>query len=356
MFFRETRDVFFYQWLLLYKAHRSAQELLPTEALKVEQARRHQAAAVLLMPECWANDVWIEKHLARNGHRADYITTRLAQLRAERHARLPTLNREQQRVLEVVLQYTEQRQDALEHNPTARHFCLTGGPGTGKTVVVDHLVEDSSARGWNVLLLCPTGKLACRKVHQEGVTSITLQRLVAMENVTSMANFASQHVVWILCETGMVTRNQWEQLYYVWKACECSPTLLAEGDFQQLPPPVQDAAADARHSASLHWERAFRLTVQHRCKDADSEFRVFQDEIRAQQPARERIEEVLGGCHWSQDVDGASVTAARKHLPEALVLCSTRAMQAAINAAAIEAEEPHFVVSSKNWLTISREA
>ena len=108
-------------------------------------------------------------------------------------------------VLEAVLQNTEQRLDALKRNPAPHHFCLTGGPGTGKTVV-DHLAAESLERGWNVLLLCPTRKLACRLVNKDGVTSITLQRLLAMENVTSVANFASQHVVWIFCETGMVTR------------------------------------------------------------------------------------------------------------------------------------------------------
>ena len=146
-----------------------------------------------------------------------------------------------------------------------------------------------------MLMLSPTGKVATRHLSAPGVTSMTLARLLAMEHVESMAAFAGTHAAWVVCELGTVSKTDWEQVYYLWKACDCWPTLVAEGDFAQLSPPVADwKAVDCRLSPTLQWHRAYQLQGQHRCEDPQS--LGFLNSVRTAPPCLADVQDVLGAC------------------------------------------------------------
>ena len=275
------KDMFFWQWLVMNVPHRQAADLMPPAAWQVSWDHRFLCSAVSLVPAQWACDVWVQRYLERQGHRSDYVATQVQRLQAvrwhlalqltgavPRHPRcvellqgdgMPVLTQEQGHFVKQVLWHPERQLDPLETPPHSKHFMLTGGPGSGKTVCVDQLVVECQALEAPVLMLSPTGKVATRHLSTPSVTSMTLARLLAMEHLESMAAFARTHAAWVVCELGMVSKTDWEQVYYLWKACDCWPTLVAEGDFAQLPPPVADwKAVDCRLSATLQWHRAYR--------------------------------------------------------------------------------------------------
>lgn len=55
---------------------------------------------------------------------------------------------------------------------------ITGGPGTGKTTIVKHLVEIGEKEGMKVLLAAPTGRAAKRLEEQAGKPASTIHRLL----------------------------------------------------------------------------------------------------------------------------------------------------------------------------------
>lgn len=57
-------------------------------------------------------------------------------------------------------------------------FCLTGGPGTGKTTVVRGILDLLKSNGMKVLLAAPTGRAAKRLSEATGASASTLHRLL----------------------------------------------------------------------------------------------------------------------------------------------------------------------------------
>jgi len=61
---------------------------------------------------------------------------------------------------------------------------ITGGPGTGKTTIINALLKILSKRRFRTLLAAPTGRAAKRMQETSGHTSKTIHRLLeySMQN------------------------------------------------------------------------------------------------------------------------------------------------------------------------------
>lgn len=57
---------------------------------------------------------------------------------------------------------------------------ITGGPGTGKTTIINTLIEYLRARGEDFLLAAPTGRAAKRMSEATGYESFTIQRMLGL--------------------------------------------------------------------------------------------------------------------------------------------------------------------------------
>ena len=117
-----------------------------------------------------------------------------------------------------------------------RIYLITGPGGTGKTYVIDRLVEYFKHHELNVTLAAPTGKAAKRMEQMAQHSASTLHRLLGYNGHTFTRN-ASCPIstdVLIVDEVSMLDVNV---CYHLFKAIDFSKTrLILAGDHNQLPP------------------------------------------------------------------------------------------------------------------------
>jgi exodeoxyribonuclease V alpha subunit len=57
---------------------------------------------------------------------------------------------------------------------TAKTLVITGGPGVGKTTIVNSILKILAAKGERLLLCAPTGRAAKRMTEATGVDTVAL--------------------------------------------------------------------------------------------------------------------------------------------------------------------------------------
>ncbi|RJS45946.1 exodeoxyribonuclease V subunit alpha [Nocardioides cavernaquae] len=134
--------------------------------------------------------------------------------------------------------YAEQR-DACAGAATRWTTVLTGGPGTGKTTTVKHLLEvlaEQVGPGARIALSAPTGKAAARLQEQVGLPAMTLHRLLGFrrDNQTRFRHDRSNrlpHDIVVVDETSMVSLTMMARLL---EAVRPDARLVLVGDPDQL--------------------------------------------------------------------------------------------------------------------------
>lgn len=79
----------------------------------------------------------------------------------------------------------EQQRKAVRAAITAGVAVVTGGPGTGKTTIIDTIIHYFTAQGMEVKLCAPTGRAAKRMTEQTGWPAQTIHRLLEFSGVPS---------------------------------------------------------------------------------------------------------------------------------------------------------------------------
>jgi exodeoxyribonuclease V alpha subunit len=113
---------------------------------------------------------------------------------------------------------------------------ITGGPGTGKTTIINLVIQVYRERGARILLAAPTGRAAKRMSEATGFPSRTLHRL--LEYLPIKGGFARNREnplevdVLVVDEVSMVDTIL---MYHLLKALPTEATLILVGDVCQLP-------------------------------------------------------------------------------------------------------------------------
>ena len=137
--------------------------------------------------------------------------------------------------------YSKTQEDAIRQAAAAGMLIITGGPGTGKTTIVQGILSLFSQMGLKALLCAPTGRAAKRLTEVTGQEASTIHRLLGagIDPHTGKLFFQKDEQdpldadAIIVDETSMVDI---ELLAYLFHAIRPGTRLILVGDPDQLPP------------------------------------------------------------------------------------------------------------------------
>ena len=119
---------------------------------------------------------------------------------------------------------------------TSKILVITGGPGVGKTTIVNSILRILCAKGVNLLLCAPTGRAAKRMTEATGFEAKTIHRLLEVDpkagGFKRNAENPLECDLLVMDETSMVDVMLMQALM---KAAPDHAALLIVGDIDQLP-------------------------------------------------------------------------------------------------------------------------
>ena len=142
---------------------------------------------------------------------------------------------------EVGIEYSAQQQEAIRAAATERVLLITGGPGTGKTTILNGILSLLGQMQLSCLLAAPTGRAAKRLTEVTGEEASTIHRLLeaGIDQNTGRMFFAKDESnplkadAVIIDEMSMVDV---QLLYSLLQAIPETKRIILVGDPDQLPP------------------------------------------------------------------------------------------------------------------------
>jgi len=209
----------------------AARELLEAEIAPVENAVNLLALAGDVVVE----EEWVYLTGLCRAERG--VATKINELRAGK-VELPAMD------LDKALPWVQQQtgvelaaaqQQAIRMALTSKVSVITGGPGVGKTTIVNSIVKILQAKKCTVLLAAPTGRAAKRMSEATGTPAQTIHRLLKYEPREGFVHNERRPLngdLLIIDETSMLDIPL---SYHLLKAIPASASVVFVGDVDQLP-------------------------------------------------------------------------------------------------------------------------
>lgn len=128
------------------------------------------------------------------------------------------------------------QKDAARMALASKLMVITGGPGVGKTTLVNSILKILAAKGVHVLLAAPTGRAAKRMTEATGMEAKTIHRLLEFDPTTGgfrrTEEMPLQCNLLVLDETSMVDVPL---MASVLRAVPAKAAVILVGDVDQLP-------------------------------------------------------------------------------------------------------------------------
>ena len=137
---------------------------------------------------------------------------------------------------EISIDLASSQAEAIRTALTSKVMVITGGPGTGKTTIINALLKIVSKRRLRTLLAAPTGRAAKRMQETSGHTAKTIHRLLeySMQNNGFQKNEDNplECDLLIIDEASMIDTIL---MHHLLKAVPRGAALVLVGDVNQLP-------------------------------------------------------------------------------------------------------------------------
>jgi exodeoxyribonuclease V alpha subunit len=139
-----------------------------------------------------------------------------------------------QKELSIIL--AENQIKAVKESIQKKLMVITGGPGTGKTTIINSIIKIYKRLGQRVLLAAPTGRASKRMTEATGHEAKTIHRLLEFSPTGGRFKRSEQNPLEadliVIDETSMVDTIL---MYHFLKAVPITATLILVGDMDQLP-------------------------------------------------------------------------------------------------------------------------
>ncbi|OHE57115.1 MAG: recombinase RecD [Thermodesulfovibrio sp. RBG_19FT_COMBO_42_12] len=137
---------------------------------------------------------------------------------------------------ELKITLAENQKQAVKESIDKKVMVVTGGPGTGKTTIINFIIRIYKKLGQRVLLAAPTGRAAKRMKEATGHEAKTIHRLLEFSpkegGFKKDENNPLDAELIVIDETSMVDTIL---MYHFLKAVPKEATLILVGDVDQLP-------------------------------------------------------------------------------------------------------------------------
>jgi exodeoxyribonuclease V alpha subunit len=131
---------------------------------------------------------------------------------------------------------SEKQVDAVKSSVHAKAMIVTGGPGTGKTTIINAIIRIYTKMGQKVLLAAPTGRAAKRMTEATGCEAKTIHRLLEYSpGGTSFKKNETNPLEADLVIIDEVSMVDTVLMYHLLKAVSIKATIILVGDIDQLP-------------------------------------------------------------------------------------------------------------------------
>ncbi len=171
-----------------------------------------------------------------------YTSRRLLEF-AKKHFPLPARWQQMLRNVQANsgIDYSQQQKEAIEEALSSGLLLITGGPGTGKTTILNGILNLYSQMGLKVVLAAPTGRAAKRLTEVTGEEASTIHRLLeaGIDPHTGKMFFAKDEENPLKADAVIVDEMSMVDIQLLSSLLRAIPSgkrLILVGDPDQLPP------------------------------------------------------------------------------------------------------------------------
>lgn len=137
---------------------------------------------------------------------------------------------------EVKIQLSEKQKEAIEQVSKSKVTVITGGPGVGKTTLVNSILNILKSNEFTCLLCAPTGRAAKRITETSGQEAKTIHRLLEYDKITKRFKRNTSNP--LECDFIVIDESSMVDIFLMDSLLQAVPAkanLIIVGDVDQLP-------------------------------------------------------------------------------------------------------------------------